>query len=83
MADKPIGEVTHYFDKIGVAVIKLNAAGLSVGAKVKFQTKDGEFEQTIESMQIEHKQIDKAKSGDEFGLKTDKPVEKGDKLFLL
>ena len=83
MADKPVGMVTHYFDHIGVAVIKIEKGDLAVGDKIKIQAKDGDFEQPVESMQIEHQQIEKAKTGDEFGLKVEQPVEKGDKVLLV
>jgi len=81
MPDANIGVVTHYFDHIGVAVVKLEKGTLSAGDKIKVETKGGTFEQQVESMQIEHQQIDKAKAGDEFGLKVEQPVEKGDKVF--
>jgi translation elongation factor EF-1alpha len=82
MADNPIGSVAHYFDHIGVAVVKLEKGSISVGDKIKIQAKSGDFIQEVTSMQIEHKAIDKAGVGDEFGLKVDQPVEKGDKVFL-
>lgn len=76
MADKPIGTVTHYYDKIGVAVLKLDKGNLKVGDSIKLQAKDGsEFTQEVSSMQIAHADIDIAKSGDEFGLKVDKEVK--------
>lgn len=76
MADKPIGTVTHYYDKIGVAVVKLGKGDLKVGDSIKLQAKDGsEFTQEVASMQITHADIDIAKSGDEFGLKVDKEVK--------
>ena len=61
MADKDlVGKVIHYYDKIGVAVIKLEKA-LKVGDKVKFVYGENEFEQTVESMQLEHEQIERRK----------------------
>lgn len=76
MADKPIGTVTHYYDKIGVAVVKLDKGDLKVGDSIKLQAKDGsEFTQEVTSMQIAHAEIDIAKSGDEFGLKVDKEAK--------
>lgn len=76
MADKKIGTVTHYYDKIGVAVVKLEKGDLKVGDKIKLVAKDGSgVTQEISSMQIEHANIDIAKSGDEFGLKTEKVVK--------
>jgi len=71
-----VGEVTHYYDKIQVAVVKLVSGDLKVGDKVKLTDTTGEeFEQEIKSMQIEHAKIEIAKKGDEFGLKVDKSVK--------
>ena len=71
-----MGEITHYYDKIGVAVVKLVSGDLKVGDKVKLTDTTGEeFEQEIKSMQIEHAKIEIAKKGDEFGLKVDKSVK--------
>ena len=83
MADFKIGKVTHYYDKIGVAVIELDAS-LSSGDKIKF-TRGGEdiFEQEIESMQVEHKNISSAKKGDVIGLKTDKQVKEGAQVYKI
>lgn len=71
-----IGKVTHYYDKIGVAVIKLQKS-LKVGDKVKFEKKDASFEQTIESMQLEHEQVSSGKKGDEIAVKVDQAAKDG------
>ncbi len=76
MIKTKIGIVVHYFDKLQVAVVKLSNSDLKIGDKVILLDKDGkEFTQNVDSMQIEHAQIDIAKAGDEFGLKTDKKVK--------
>lgn len=76
MANKKIGSVTHYYDKIGVAVVKLKSGDLKVGDEIKLINLNGsEFTQKVESMQIEHAAIDIAKAGDEFGLKVVQPVK--------
>ena len=58
MPKTQIGKVTHFFPKIGVAVVKLSAP-LAVGARVSIEREGSAFEQTIDNMQIEHKQIEK------------------------
>ncbi len=78
---KKIGKITHYYDKIGVAVVEL-ATNLSVGDTIRISGHDQEFTQTVTSMQIEHKQLEKAKKGQEIGLKVDQPVKEGDQVFL-
>ncbi len=82
MADQKIGEVTHYYDKIGVAVVKLTASGLKKGDPIKFVATDGsEFTQIADSMQLEHKEVPTVKKGVQFGLKTDKPVKPKTLIF--
>ena len=82
MADKPIGRISHYYDKIGVAVIDLTA-GLKVGQTIKIVKGDQEFTQTVTSLQKEHQAIDKASAGDSVGLKIDQPVKPNAKVFQL
>jgi len=79
---KKIGKVTHYYGNIGVAIIELSAK-LSAGDKVKFGDGEGEFEQTIESMQIDHKDIPSAKKGDMIGVKVDEKVSEGAEVSLI
>jgi putative protease len=76
-----VGEVTHYYDKIGVAIVELDAS-LAKGDKIKF-VRGGEelFEQDVKSMQIEHEEIDSAKKGDVIGLKADEDVKEGAEVF--
>ena len=81
--DIQIGKVTHYYDKIGVAVVLVMNQPLKVGDTVKVSGHDNEFNQTIESLQIEHKQVSDVPPGETCGMKVDKPVKEGDVLFLV
>ncbi|MBI3115528.1 MAG: hypothetical protein HYZ09_03505 [Candidatus Kerfeldbacteria bacterium] len=80
MSDKPIGQVTHYFPKVGVAVVKLTA-GLKVGDTVKLVGHGAEFEQTVTSMQVDHEPVEKGKKGHEVAIKVDQPVHEKAELF--
>jgi len=80
---KLVGEVTHYFGKIGVAVLKLSDT-LKVGDQIKIVDKEGEeFTQTVDSMQIEHENVPEAKAGDLIGLKVIQKVREGCKVYKL
>lgn len=80
---KLIGKVVHYFDKIGVAVIQL-AAPLKVGDTIRIAGgKDTDFQQSVESIEVEHQKIDKAKKGDEVGLKVKEKVRDGYKVYKI
>jgi len=72
-----IGKVTHYYTKIGVAIIELTDT-LKVGETIHIQGATTDFEQPVESMQIEHESIDEAKAGDVIGLKIKEKVREGD-----
>ncbi|OGH05905.1 MAG: hypothetical protein A2171_00365 [Candidatus Levybacteria bacterium RBG_13_35_9] len=82
LADKDLlGKVIHYYDKIGVAVIKLEK-NLKVGDNVKFAHGEDEFEQNIESMQLEHEQVQSGKKGEEVAVKVDKETKSGTLVYL-
>lgn len=78
--DKLIGKVIHYYDKIGVAVVKLNGT-LKVGDQIKIVRGENEFTQEVTSMQIEHENIESAKKGDEVGLKVDQPAKDSAEVY--
>ena len=81
MAEKEIGVVSNYFDHVGVAAIKLGAV-LKVGDKIHITGgEETDFEQEIDSMQAQHKKVEKAKKGDEVGIKVNEKVRKGYKVF--
>jgi putative protease len=73
-----VGSVSHYYPKIGVAVIDL-VSSVHTGDKISFSGSLN-FIQTIESMQIEHESISSAKKGQTVGLKVDQPVRPGDEV---
>jgi len=77
---KEIGIVTHYFTRIGVAVVNL-ADTLSVGDRIIIKGITTNFEQTVESMQIEHKNVNVAYGGQSVGLKVNQRVREGDKVY--
>ncbi len=83
MADREIeevGRVTHYFTKIGVAIVEL-VDTLSVGDRILVQGPSTNFEQTVDSMQIEHKNVTTAQAGQSIGLKTKERVREIDKVY--
>lgn len=81
--DIQIGKVIHYYDKIGVAVISVINQPLRVGDMVKISGHDKEFNQKIESLQVEHTKVPEIPQGEEGGLKVSEPVKPGDILYLL
>lgn len=81
--EKPIGEISHYFSNIGVAVVDLKG-GLSVGDEIRIVGGEKtDFNQKIDSMESDKKKISKAKSGDSIGIKVGEKVREGYKVYKL
>ena len=83
MADVKVGKITHYYDKIGVAVLAVSEAPLKTGETIKITDKEGNelFTQEVTSMQKEHQNIPEAKVGEEVGLKVEQEVKEGDEVY--
>ena len=75
-----VGKITHYFPKIGVAVVRLSG-NLRQGDEIVVKGTQATFRQTVSSMQIEHASISQAAPGQEIGMKVTQPVRVGDQVF--
>jgi putative protease len=74
---KLIGKVTHYFSNIGVAVIGLSTS-LGQGDEIRIVGGENtDFNQKVDSMQVDHKEVKNAKKGDSVGLKMSQKVREG------
>ncbi len=82
-AEVMVGEVTHFFPKIVVCVVKMNHGTLSVGDQVRIGGKSKDFIQKVNSIQIESVDVKTAKKGQLIGLKVNREVNVGDKLYRL
>ena len=77
MADQQeAGKVIHYYDKLGVAVVRLSES-LEAGDMIKVARGETDFEMKVGSMQIDHKEVNVAKAGDEVAIKVDEPTKEG------
>jgi len=75
-----IGHIAHFFSKISVAIIELRAP-LAVGDCILVRGPSTDFEQVVESMQIEHINIQRAESGQSIGLKTVQLAKERDVVY--
>jgi putative protease len=75
-----IGHITHFFTKISVAVIELTAP-LSVGDTILIKGPTTDFEQVVESMQIEHNNVQRAEAGQSIGLRVAQRVRENDMVY--
>lgn len=83
MAEKKfIGKITHFYPKISVAVVELEDT-LNVGDRISIERESGSFEQIVESMQIEHENIEQAEAGQSIGLSVVEKTREGAKVFKI
>lgn len=75
-----VGKVVHYYDRIGVAILKL-AAPLQLGELLTFRRGQREFTQPVSSMQINHEPVEKAKKGSVVGVKVVQVADNGTMAF--
>jgi translation elongation factor EF-1alpha len=83
MAEKKmIGGITHYFSKVGVAVVELRD-DIKMGDKIRIEGATTSFEQVIESMEIENEKVELATAGQSIGLKVKDRVRLNDHVYKI
>src|SRR5437867_12671383 len=83
MERKKVGEVFHFYGKIGVAAIKLTDSTLAIGDTVQIQGPTTNVEQTVDTLQIEHADVARADVGQEVGMKVRERVREKDFVYKL
>ena len=78
--EEEIGRVSDYFARIGVAGIDLTGK-LRVGDTIHVKGHTTDLEQVVESMQVEHDQVEEAGPGDKIGIKMQDRCRGGDHVY--
>ena len=78
--EKQIGVISNYFEHVNVVAIKLRDK-LSIGDMIRIVGGDIDFEQRVDSMQINRNPVKTAKAKDEIGIIVNEKVRKGYKVF--
>jgi len=79
--EEKVGVVDGYYAKIGVAAIRLTEGPLQIGDQIRIHGNTTDFTQTVESMQLEHKPIQRAERGSEVALKVRERVRLHDQIL--
>jgi len=82
MSGVRIGEVTHFFDKISVALLALTDT-IRVGDTVHLLGRSTDFQQEVTSLQIEHQPVSEAGTGQEVAMKVKQRVHPRDAVFKI
>src|SRR3989475_9209131 len=80
---KKVGEVFHFYGKIGVAAIRLTDDGIAIGDTIQIQGPSTNLEQTVETLQIEHADVSRAGPGQEVGMKVHDRVREKEFVYKL
>jgi hypothetical protein len=75
-----VGRVTHYYNRIGVAVVELTSE-LNIGDTILLLGHTTDFIQQVTSMQINHLPVQSVGAGGEVAIKVDEPVRKLDEVY--
>ncbi len=77
-----IGEVTHYFTDLEVGVVELKDS-LEVGDRIRIKGPTTDFEQDVDSIQVDQESVEEASSGDSIGLKVKERVRETDAVYKI
>jgi len=80
MPEELIGKISDYFGKIGVAAIELSG-NLKTGEKIHIKGHTTDFEQMVDSIQIDRKPVPEGKAGDSIGIKVNEYCRKNDLVY--
>lgn len=78
--ERPIGQVTHYFSRAGVAAVQLSDA-LSLGEHIHIRGHTTDFIIDVSSMQIDNQPVTKAGPGASVGIKIPDKARPGDMVY--
>ncbi|MBN2567281.1 hypothetical protein JXB02_04315 [Candidatus Woesearchaeota archaeon] len=76
-----IGNVTHYFSKISVAVLAITGGSLKVGDEIHIKGHTSDMTFKVDSLQVDHKPVESAKAGDDIAIKVPDHVREHDEVF--
>ncbi|OYD15230.1 hypothetical protein CH333_06170 [candidate division WOR-3 bacterium JGI_Cruoil_03_44_89] len=79
--EKEIGKVEDYFAHVEVVAIRITNGTLKLGDTIHIKGVTTDFTQTVESMEIEHEKVEKAKVGDSIGIKVKEKVRRHDRIY--
>ena len=77
---REVGRVSHFFGRINVAIIEVTDT-ISVGDQILIKGPTTDIEQTVDSMEIEHKKVKQVEAGQSIGMKVNARVREKDIVY--
>ncbi len=81
--EERIGSVIKFFDKTSVAAVKLDFGDLAIGDTIRIKGNNTDFSQKIETMEFDHKPVEKATRGQFTGIKLSQPAKPFDLVYKI
>ncbi len=81
--EERIGSVIKFFDKSAIAAVKLDFGDLAVGDTIHIKGPSTDVTQKVDSLEFDHKPVQKALRGHFAGIKLSQPVKPFDLLFRI
>ncbi len=75
-----IGKITHYYNHLSVAVLDLTGE-LKVGDRIHIHGHSTDFEQPVDSLEVEHQKVQSVGPKAEVALKVTGVVRKDDQVY--
>jgi putative protease len=83
MQEREIGFVEHFFNHLSVAAIKITEGELKVGDTIHIKGHTTDFSEKVRHIQIEHKDVEAARAGDDVGVEMEGRCREHDKVFVV
>ncbi|MBI3779070.1 MAG: hypothetical protein HY274_09215 [Gammaproteobacteria bacterium] len=78
-----IGIVTHYYNHLSVAILKLESGNLRVGDVIHIKGHTSDFPQQVESLEIDHVHVNEVRPGQSFGLRVKEHAREHDVVYRI
>src|ERR1043166_4204495 len=81
--EERVGIVTHYYNHLSVAIVRLESGRLHLGDVIHIRGHTSDFTQRVESLELNHAPTTDVGPNDEFGLKVAEHVREHDVVYKL
>jgi translation elongation factor EF-Tu-like GTPase len=76
-----VGIVTHYYNHLSVAIVRLDTGSLRVGDTIHIKGHTSDFSQPVDSLEIDHVHVDEVRPGQSFGLRVKEHAREHDLVY--
>lgn len=82
MSGEKVGEVTHYFQNIDVAIVRAQAP-IEIGDELRVSGANDDFTFEVASMEVDHEDVERADAGMEVGVKVPERAHEGSEVLRI